>query len=64
MTSNGEKTTNRRGHKAMVTGAATFVLGLILSIAGNGTGMTGVGILLATAGLVTWIVGIGLRRER
>lgn len=58
------KPANRRGHNAMVTGLAVLVLGLIVAIAGNGSGATGFGILIAVAGFVTGVVGVGMRRER
>lgn len=58
-----QKPANRRGHNAMVTGLAILVFGMILAIAGNGSGMTGFGILVSVAGLVIGIVGIGMRRE-
>lgn len=48
----------------MVTGLAVLVLGLIVAIAGNGSGATGFGILIAVAGFVTGVVGVGMRRER
>lgn len=59
-----QKPANQRGHNAMVTGLAILVLGLILSLLGNGSGMTGFGVLVAVGGLVTGIIGIGQRRER
>lgn len=58
-----QKSANRRGHNAMMTGLALLVIGGIFAITGNGSGMTGFGVLVAVAGLVATIIGIGLRRE-
>lgn len=57
------KPAHRRGHNAMVTGLAMFVIGLIMAIAYVG-GMQGFGILITVAGFVTGMIGVGMRRER
>lgn len=58
-----QKPANRRGHNAMMTGLTLLLIGVILVITKNGSGVAGFGVLVAVGGLVTWIIGIGLRRE-
>ena len=64
METQSQKVVHARGHNAIVTGLAVLVLGLVLSLMGNGSGMTGFGVLVAVGGLVTLLVGFGIRRER
>lgn len=64
METQSQKVVHRRGHNAIVVGLAILVLGLVLSLMGNGSGMTGFGVLIAVGGLVTTLVGFGIRRER
>ena len=69
MTETRGKITHKRGHNALITGAALLVFGIAFGLAGSlgqddMTPLGGLAWVAAFAGFITVIVGIGLRRER
>ena len=61
-----QKPANRRGHNAMMTGAAMLLFGILgaFLLPSGESPLAGLSVLVAVAGFVTAIIGVGMRRER